>query len=214
MADLSGEPSMEDILASIKRVIKEGEAPAPRRTPPPPARDEELAARDAILELNEPLSMPTPSPVQQQPALDPWEERLAAASAPLPSNPERSSPGPSNPGFSSSVSAAPASSAAVSQSPVPPTPAPPAPPPPAAMSAHEVDDSPVVSPATVEATRGALGALSRLIVKPEAESDGTLEGLVREMLRPMLSDWLDQNLPQLVEQMVAREIAKITSSQG
>lgn len=209
MADLSGEPSMEDILASIKRVIKEGEAPAPRRTPPPPARDEEPAARDAILELNEPLSMPTPSPVQQQPALDPWEERLAAASAPLPSSPERSSPG-----FSSSVSAAPASSAAVPQSPVPPTPAPPAPPPPAAMSAHEVDDSPVVSPATVEATRGALGALSRLIVKPEAESDGTLEGLVREMLRPMLSDWLDQNLPQLVEQMVAREIAKITSSQG
>ncbi len=214
MADLSGEPSMEDILASIKRVIKEGEAPAPRRTPPPPARDEEPAARDAILELNEPLSMPTPSPVQQQSALDPWEERLAAASAPLPSSPERSSPGPSNPGFSSSVSAAPASSAAVPQSPVPPTPAPPAPPPPAAMSAHEVDDSPVVSPATVEATRGALGALSRLIVKPEAESDGTLEGLVREMLRPMLSDWLDQNLPQLVEQMVAREIAKITSSQG
>ncbi len=209
MADLSGEPSMEDILASIKRVIKEGEAPAPRRTPPPPARDEEPAARDAILELNEPLSMPNPSPVQQQPALDPWEERLAAASAPLPSSPERSSPG-----FSSSVSAAPASSAAVPQSPVPPTPAPPAPPPPAAMSAHEVDDSPVVSPATVEATRGALGALSRLIVKPEAESDGTLEGLVREMLRPMLSDWLDQNLPQLVEQMVAREIAKITSSQG
>jgi cell pole-organizing protein PopZ len=206
MADLSGEPSMEDILASIKRVIKEGEAPAPRRAPPPPpARDDEPAARDAILELNEPLSMPTPAPVQQQPALDPWEERLAAAAAPLPS-----STAPSNPAFSSPGAASPS----VPQTPAPPAPPTPATPPQTATSAAEIEDAPVVSPATVEATRGALGALSRLIVKPEAESDGTLEGLVREMLRPMLSDWLDQNLPQLVEQMVAREIAKITSSQG
>ena len=70
-----------------------------------------------------------------------------------------------------------------------------------------------VSAATVEATRGALGSLSRLLVKPEPESDGTLEGLVREMLRPMVSAWLDRNLPEIVEQLVAREIAKITAGQ-
>lgn len=70
-----------------------------------------------------------------------------------------------------------------------------------------------VSAATVEATRGALGSLSRLLVKPEPDSDGTLEGLVREMLRPMVSTWLDRNLPAIVEQLVAREIAKITAGQ-
>jgi cell pole-organizing protein PopZ len=202
MADLSGEPSMEDILASIKRVIKEGEAPAPRRAPPPPppVRDEEPAARDAILELNEPLSMPATSPVQQPPAPDPWEERLAAAMVPPASSAAPPISAPSSPAPSSNAPS----------NPLPPTPTPPAPP---VANVAEADGGAVVSPATVEATRGALGALSRLIVKPEAESDGTLEGLVREMLRPMLSDWLDQNLPHLVEQMVAREIAKITSSQ-
>ncbi|WP_157085230.1 DUF2497 domain-containing protein, partial [Sphingomonas adhaesiva] len=81
-------------------------------------------------------------------------------------------------------------------------------------SAAAAIDAAAVSARTVEATRGALGALSRLVVKPEGDSDGTLEGLVRDMLRPMLSEWLDQNLPRLVEQMVAREIAKITNGQG
>ena len=67
-----------------------------------------------------------------------------------------------------------------------------------------------MSQETAQATRGALDALSRLLVKPEPDSDGTLEGLVREMLRPMLREWLDANLPGLVESIVAREIAKIT----
>ncbi|HEX8421518.1 MAG TPA: DUF2497 domain-containing protein, partial [Sphingomonas sp.] len=61
------------------------------------------------------------------------------------------------------------------------------------------------------ASRGSLEALSKMLVKPEPDSDGTLEGLVREMLRPMLRDWLDANLPTLVETMVAREIEKITA---
>ena len=197
MGDLSGEPSMEDILASIKRVIKEGEAPAPRRTPPPPAvRDEDEPTRDQILELNEPLG--APEPVAPPPAsfapprtTETFEERLAppVPSAPAPSIAPSPAPEPEP------VASAPA-----------PTPAPA----PVAAPAPPLDEPPVVSAATVQATRGALGALSKLIVKPEPDGDGTLEGLVREMLRPLLSDWLDQHLPHLVEQMVAREIAKIT----
>ena len=61
-----------------------------------------------------------------------------------------------------------------------------------------------------EASRGALESLSRMMVKPEPSSDGTLEGLVREMLRPMLREWLDAHLPEMVEAMVAKEIARIT----
>lgn len=192
MGDLSGEPSMEDILASIKRVIKEGEAPASRRAPPvAPRAEEDVVSHDAILELNEPLSPPPPAPPSVAPrGMDAFEEQRPVAPPPV-----------ATPAPSPTPTLAPA-----------PTPAP-APAPtlaPVAGAAPEPEGPPVVSPATVEATRGALGALSRLIVKPEADSDGTLEGLVRDMLRPMLSDWLDQNLPRLVEQMVAREIAKIT----
>ncbi|CUA99870.1 Cell pole-organizing protein PopZ [Pannonibacter indicus] len=37
----------------------------------------------------------------------------------------------------------------------------------------------------------------------------TLEDLVREMLRPMLKSWLDQNLPVMVERLVRQEIERV-----
>ena len=39
----------------------------------------------------------------------------------------------------------------------------------------------------------------------------TLEDVVRNLLRPMLRGWIDQNLPSLVERMVQTEIQKIVS---
>ncbi len=36
--------------------------------------------------------------------------------------------------------------------------------------------------------------------------DMTIEGLVREMLRPLLREWLDRNLPYLIERLVKKEI--------
>jgi uncharacterized protein len=38
----------------------------------------------------------------------------------------------------------------------------------------------------------------------------TVEELVKETLRPMLKEWLDQNLPQVVERYVEREIVRLT----
>lgn len=38
----------------------------------------------------------------------------------------------------------------------------------------------------------------------------TLETLVKELLRPMLKDWLNENLPPLVERLVEREIHRIS----
>ena len=77
------------------------------------------------------------------------------------------------------------------------------------VPASETEEA-IVSPRAAEASRGALESLSRMMVKPEPSSDGTLEGLVREMLRPMLREWLDAHLPEMVEAMVAKEIARIT----
>ena len=37
----------------------------------------------------------------------------------------------------------------------------------------------------------------------------TIEGIVIQMLRPMLRDWLDQNLPAIVERIVQNEIRKL-----
>ena len=38
----------------------------------------------------------------------------------------------------------------------------------------------------------------------------TIEDLVKEVMRPMIKDWLDANLPSLVERMVGREIERLT----
>jgi cell pole-organizing protein PopZ len=62
-----------------------------------------------------------------------------------------------------------------------------------------------------EQTNGAVGAsfdtLSRTIL---AQNPRTLEDLVRDLLRPMLRSWLDQNLPRMVERMVKQEIDRIS----
>ena len=152
MGDMSAEPSMEDILSSIKRIIAE-EGDTAVRAKRPPVRPVPRAAEPAheVLELNDAIA----------------EEPVAPVVPPLTA------------GANASTGQA---------------------------------DTPIVSAHAAEASRGALTALSRLMVKPEPSSDGTLEGLVREMLRPMLREWLDENLPALVESMVAREIERISKS--
>ncbi len=38
----------------------------------------------------------------------------------------------------------------------------------------------------------------------------TIESMMRDMLRPMLKEWLDENLPSVVERMVEKEISRIS----
>jgi cell pole-organizing protein PopZ len=45
---------------------------------------------------------------------------------------------------------------------------------------------------------------------PTMGAGKTLEDLVKEMLRPMLKEWLDRNLPPMVERYVEREIVRLT----
>jgi uncharacterized protein len=61
MADLGAEPSMEEILSSIKRIIAE-EGDAPSAEPPHYGDDE------GVLELNEPAPAAPPASLQAQPA--------------------------------------------------------------------------------------------------------------------------------------------------
>jgi uncharacterized protein len=44
--------------------------------------------------------------------------------------------------------------------------------------------------------------------------DRTLEDIVREMLRPLLQTWLDENLPGIVERLVREEIARVVGKAG
>ena len=44
--------------------------------------------------------------------------------------------------------------------------------------------------------------------------DRTLEDIVRDMLRPLLQTWLDENLPGMVERLVREEIARVVGEAG
>ena len=69
---------------------------------------------------------------------------------------------------------------------------------------------PVLSSPTSAASSDALAQLAKAILDRRdvaiGSRDVTLEGMVREMLRPMLKEWLDRNLPYLIERLVKKEI--------
>lgn len=71
MGDMSREPSMEDILSSIRRVIARDEAPGSREQRP-------VAESEDVLDLDEAESDDAPAPA---PAIPTEEELVSAASA-------------------------------------------------------------------------------------------------------------------------------------
>jgi uncharacterized protein len=210
------EPSMEEILASIRRIIADDQAvgsqqpPAPKEATPrapfgtAPAgvtvkawdlRTEtqrgEAAAKSMVAATVE-AAVTDADNVKENPEGD----RTAPPPAPLrelkpkieTSQPDRG--------------AEHLSSQAVGRDKAPdrwrPVPAP------AAQAAASED--PLVSPATNAAVAAAFDTLvaSRFLHSNELISD-----MVREMLRPMLKAWLDDNLPILVERLVRAEIERV-----
>ena len=75
--------------------------------------------------------------------------------------------------------------------------------------------APLTDTATVTAAAGALGKLLENVeFGEEAGGATTIEGLVREMMRPMLKEWLDENLPGIVEKHVEAEVQRIARMAG
>jgi cell pole-organizing protein PopZ len=83
-----------------------------------------------------------------------------------------------------------------------------------AMPAESQHQSPAVtgndnllSEDSDQVVHGAFSALAHTIL---AQNARTLEDLVSEMLQPMLKGWLDDNLPSLVERLVKEEIDRVS----
>ena len=70
---------------------------------------------------------------------------------------------------------------------------------------------PLLSSATSTAVNSAFNALAQTVLVQNAR---TLEDLVKEMLRPLLKTWLDDNLPGLVERLVRAEIERVSRGRG
>lgn len=69
--------------------------------------------------------------------------------------------------------------------------------------------SPLLTDRVQEQAAGAFMQLSRSVLVSESEPR-SLEHLVQEMLRPVLQDWLNANLPTIVENLVQQEIDRVS----
>jgi cell pole-organizing protein PopZ len=184
------EPSMEDILASIRRIISDDhEAPQPSELP-----------------------KPNSSPLKS--VLDIAERHVS----PLLGSPNEPVPGPWNRGdfpFGDSHPEGWLDPESKTSEPEEPAPAPIVVPEPVPMAAPSA-----TKPATADAllsrqaSTSVAGAFGRLSEAVRPAQPQTVEDLMKEMLRPMLKAWLNDNLPSLVERLVRAEIERVTRSRG
>jgi uncharacterized protein len=213
----ASEPSMEEILASIRRIIADDDAtksPAAAEAPksfaeppaPPPAPPPAMAAAPAPARAPDPSAFdePVPPPPAAENVADADDQpgdvleltESMTAAEPVPSEPAPAAAAPqfrtidadSDVGFDE-------------------TPEPPPPPPPQVRPARAEERPKLLSPATSAAVDSAFNTLAQTVLVQNAR---TLEDLVREMLRPMLKSWLDDNLPSLVERLVRAEIDRVS----
>jgi uncharacterized protein len=232
------EPSMEEILASIRRIIADDEAkPAAAEKPPSPA----VSAKP---------EKPAPAPAAKAPANEappptkPIAPKAAAAAAPPPPAPAPAAPNsqddidallngldettpekiePASPDGDGDVLELTDEMAL----PDPPQPSFRKVEPPDDLefteaSARGVPSQPAFEPPPVESPSVSQQILSRSTVSAVesafnslahtvlSNNARTLEDLVKEMLRPMLKSWLDDNLPGLVERIVKAEIERVS----
>lgn len=195
------EPSMEEILASIRRIIADD-------TPEAAKAAASSAAPAAAPAAAPKAAPPQPAPTAKAMSQDDIDAMLADQAADeeagildLSEPVKKPQPGPA--GFRQ-VPAGDVMFREEEVEPEPPAYSPPAYAPPAHSSAPAPET--LLSAETNAAVSAAFGSLATTIL---SENSRTIEDLVREMLRPMLKAWLDDNLPGLVERMVRAEIERV-----
>ncbi len=199
------EPTMEEILASIRRIISDDE-PTQALTPP------KAAAKAAA--KAEPARQPEPDPEPEAEAEEPLgQDDIDAmfASFDAPATPELAAPKRPEPRPAPVITAEDLDvfelTEDMAEEPAPQTvsAAPKAADrPPASRPAESTER--LLSEAADDAVSNAFGSLANTILSNNAR---TLDDIVKEMLRPMLRAWLDDNLPPLVERLVRNEIERV-----
>ncbi|MEH3119911.1 MAG: DUF2497 domain-containing protein [Methylorubrum populi] len=187
--DKTQEPSMEEILASIRRIIADDQAPkpaeaeAPPPAPPPPEEDDVLD----LAEVAEPVRKPEPVAFDI-PEIDFRMPEFEAEPEPEPAFEPPPAPKPEPAAFAPEPQPAPRTQERIR-----------------AAVEEEVTER-LVSSRTVESVGQNFQLLAHTVLSQNAR---TLEDLVQEMLRPMLKGWLDENLPHMVERLVRSEIERV-----
>lgn len=185
--DEKGEPTMEEILASIRQIISDeekdedgAEGEAQEAAPEEPADEPEAEPAPEPEPEPEPQPEPEPAPAPE-PASDPVLELTRVVN---------------DDGSVSDIE-----EAAVDDIDM--------------LDSAPADPSGLVSNPTAHAATSAFGNLSGAVASarsmPLGNANRSLEDVVKELLKPMLRDWLDSNLPHIVERLVEREVAKLAA---
>lgn len=75
----------------------------------------------------------------------------------------------------------------------------------------EVEKDELDSLLTQSASAATYDGFSQLVKKTAVETNGiTLEAIVRSELSPLLREWLDKNLPSIIERLVQEELERIS----
>ena len=191
------DPSMEDILASIRRILSEDEQPAKAAATAaaaPAVEDDVLALDDSML-----VAEPAADERTEKANAAAMIEALFAAGEPLDAVP-LDAPPPAAP--ESAPAAAPLM----------------APPPASVAAAPPPFSDRLINAAAEAATAGSVSTLLRTLESGRQAASmavyrggPTLEDMVREEVRALLTTWLDANLPPMVERLVRAEIERVVS---
>ena len=189
------EPSMEEILASIRRIITEdevGEAPASGRVDGARESRAAAASREAAVADDNPRADDEDEgegpATESADVLELSEEQVTTAHQ-ADDSMDRSG----DEGFAADEARAANGSAVKGAA--------------AADSDEPHIGTSLLSAGADAAVTSAFSTLANTILSSQAR---TLEDLVREMLRPMLKSWLDDNLPPVVERLVRDEIERVS----
>lgn len=220
------DPSMDDILASIRRIMLDEQArlkesgPAPQEAERPGAIEEPappvlppVLVLDASMAVHEPAPEPPSAAAESAP-----EAVIMTALAPLIPDPVLTESVSAEPPPGAPVADEPAVLARkVEGAPVDAAPAEPAPTGPFSQLDAQALEA-LLAPAAAAAAAASVDAMLRQL-QAERESflqGGTSEGgpsleqVVRGEIRPMLKAWLDEHLPEMVERLVRAELARLT----
>ena len=193
-----GDPSMGDILASIRRILNEDQHPAPQAAPEPTPEPHVDVRTEPHPEFGhaEPAHREDHWAVQPE---SPVADELLLDTAMIVSDE------PAAPSY------------ATEPPPPPPPPVQHYAPPPAAPPPEPPVFAPLptlVAPEAAAAATASVGSLVRTLADratPVYRGGPSLEDMVRDELRPILKQWLDTNLPPLVERLVRLEIERVVN---
>ena len=177
---------MEEIIASISRIITDDKRPSDPVRPVPEEKSDVLELTEAVNEdgsLRRVTPLPeNPTALSTEPAasVDPPAANATARNEPTPSQTDAAIEPRLDPGRERILSAATSGAAA------------------AAFAQLGV----------LPRERRREGEM------PLGAAERTLEDIVREMLRPLLQGWLDEHLPGIVERLVREEIARVVGEAG